>query len=273
MMRFFSVDADFLNTFEIELKEGRNFRKGSSSDMKQAYLLNESAVKELGWESAVGKGFEVQMSGSEMGQVIGVVKDFHFQSLKEPMRPLALRFAEYFGTISVRVLPDDIPSTIGYIEQVVKSFAPNAPFEYYFLDSDIDNMYGFEMTMSQVFGHFSLLAVIIASMGLLGLTSYVIVWRTKEIGIRKVLGAPSPSIVMLLMNDFLKKVIISNIIAWPVAYFVMARWLQNFAYRASVTIWMFILPMSMVLVIAVLTIGYQSIRAALMNPVETLRYE
>ena len=272
-MRYFSVDADFLETFAIKLIEGRNFRKGSDSDLKQAYLLNESAVKELGWTSAVGKGFEVQMSGSEMGEVIGVVKDFNFRSLREQIQPLAIKMAENFGIVSIRVLPEDIPGTIDYLRRVIKSFAPHAPFEYYFLDSDVDELYRFDITMGTVFGHFSFLAIVIACMGLLGLTSYVIVWRTKEIGVRKVLGASTPVVVVLLIKEFAGKILVANIVAWPIAYFAMNRWLQNFAYRESINIWMFVSSMIFVFVIAIISVGYQVVKAARKNPVNSLRYE
>lgn len=273
LMRFFSVDADFLETFRIELIEGRNFRKRSETDLKQAYLLNESAVQELGWESAVGKNFEVQMAGSEMGNVIGVVKDFHFQSLRQAIRPLAIKMTETPGIVSVRIIPENIPETIDCLERTVRKFAPNAPFEYYFLDSDIDDMYSYETTMGKIFSHFSMLAIVIACMGLLGLTSYTIVWRTKEIGVRKVLGASTSTIIALLTKAFAAKVLIANAVAWPIAYLAMNRWLQYYAYRESIKIWIFLFAMGLAFVISIITVSYQVVRAARKNPVSSLRYE
>lgn len=273
MMRYFSVDPDFLETFEIELLEGRNFRRGSESDLKYAYILNESAVKDLGWDSAIGKQFEIQMSGSEMGYVIGVVKDFHFQSLRRSIQPLAVRMAVHFGIVSMRVLPNDVPGTLDYVRKTLKKFAPSAPFEYYFLDSDIDDMYRLDVTMGRIFSHFSLLAIFIACLGLLGLTSFATVWRTKEIGIRKVLGASESSIALLLSKEFTKKVLVANIIAWPVAYYGMNRWLESFAYHIDMSLWTFILPAVFTLVIALITVSFQVLKAAYTNPVNALRYE
>jgi len=272
-MRYFTVDADFLDTFQIELLEGRNFQKGSLSDVKYSYLLNESAVKALGWESGVGKQFQVQMAGSEMGQVIGVVKDFHFQTLHREIRPLALKTAPSFSVVSMKIVPDDIPGTIAFIRSQIKERAPNAPFEYYFVDNDIDKMYRSDKIMSRMLSHFSFLAIFIACLGLLGLTSFSIIQRTREIGIRKVLGASTSTIVVLLTKQFTKWVIVANIIAWPIAYYAMDRLLQFYAYRISIGIWIFLLAAFLALVIAVSTVGFQAMRAALANPADALRYE
>lgn len=273
VMRYFTVDADFLETFQIELLEGRNFQKGSLSDVKYAYLLNESAVKALGWESAVGKQFEVQMSGSEMGQVIGVVKDFHFQTLHREIRPLALKTASSFSLVSLRIAPENIPGTIDFIRSQIKERAPSAPFEYYFVDNDIDTMYRSDKIMSRMLSHFSFLAIFIACLGLLGLTSYSIIQRTREIGIRKVLGASTSTIVVLLTKQFTKWVLVANIIAWPIAYYAMSRLLQFYAYRISLGIWIFLLAAVLALAIAVFTVSFQAMRAALANPADALRYE
>jgi len=273
VMRYFTVDADFIETFQIELLEGRNFQKGSQSDVKYSYLLNESAVKALGWESGVGKQFEVQMSGSEMGQVIGVVKDFHFQTLHREIRPLALKTAPSFSLVSLKVAPDDIPGTIAFIRSQIKERAPSAPFEYYFVDNDIDKMYRSDKIMSRMLSHFSFLAIFIACLGLLGLTSYSIIQRTREIGIRKVLGASTLTIVVLLTKQFTKWVLVANVIAWPIAYYAMSRLLQFYAYRISLGIWIFLLAAFLALVIAIFTVSFQAMRAALANPVDALRYE
>jgi len=273
VMRYFTVDADFIETFQIELLEGRNFQKGSQSDVKYSYLLNESAVKALGWESGVGKQFEVQMSGSEMGQVIGVVKDFHFQTLHREIRPLALKTAPSFSLVSLKIAPDDIPGTIAFIRSQIKERAPSAPFEYYFVDNDIDKMYRSDKIMSRMLSHFSFLAIFIACLGLLGLTSYSIIQRTREIGIRKVLGASTLTIVVLLTKQFTKWVLVANVIAWPIAYYAMSRLLQFYAYRISLGIWIFLLAAFLALVIAIFTVSFQAMRAALANPVDALRYE
>ena len=273
VMRYFTVDSDFLETFQIDLLEGRNFQKGSLSDVKYSYLLNESALKALGWESGVGKQFEVQMAGSEMGRVIGVVKDFHFQTLHRKIRPLVLRTAPSFSVVSLKIVPDDIPGTLAFIRSQIKERAPNAPFEYYFVDSDIEGMYRSERIMSRMLSHFSFLAIFIACLGLIGLTSYSIVQRTREIGIRKVLGATSSNIVTLLTKQFIQWVLLANIIAWPIAYYAMNRLLQFYAYRINIGIWIFLLAAFLAFFIAVFTVSVQAIRAALANPVDALRYE
>jgi putative ABC transport system permease protein len=273
-MYWFYADADFLDTFQIELLEGRNFRKGSESDIKYAYLLNESAVKTLGWEKAVGKQFELQRGGSEMGQVVGVVKDFHFWSLRSRIGPMVICMGRSFPIISLKISPDDIPGTIAYIRNKVQEFSPNSPFEYGFLDTDvIDDMYRLENITGHFFSHFSFLAIFIACLGLLGLTSYAIIQRTREIGVRKILGATVSNIVFLLSKQFVGLILVANIIAWPLAYLAMKQWLQNFAYRIGIGLWVFVLASVLVFVIALATISFQAVKAALANPVDSLRYE
>jgi putative ABC transport system permease protein len=274
-MRFFVADADFLPTFQIELLTGRNFRNNTSEDQGKAYLLNESAIKALGWEpaSAIGKQFRVWMAGNELGSVVGVVKDFHFQSLRNLLKPLAIEMGTSFNVLSIKVKPENIQQTIRFIKNTARKISPHAPFEYYFVDSEIDQMYKLEMQLRQIFIHFSALSILIACLGLLGLTSFSIVNRTKEIGIRKVFGASVLRITALLSNEFTKWVILANIVAWPIAWYAMNKWLQNFAYRIEMRWWMFALAGGMALVIALLTVSWQAIRAATANPVESLRYE
>ncbi|MDH5467241.1 MAG: ABC transporter permease [Candidatus Aminicenantes bacterium] len=273
-MYWFYADADFLETFQIELLEGRNFREGSESDVKYAYLLNETAVKTLGWETAVGKQFELERGGSKMGRVTGVVKDFHFWSLRSRIGPMVICMGRSFRVISLRINPDNIPGTLGFIRNKIQEFSPTAPFEYSFLDTDvIDDMYRLENITGHFFSHFALLAVFIACLGLLGLTSYSIIQKTREIGIRKVLGATVSNIVILLSKQFIRLVLIANIIAWPIAYFAMRQWLQNFAYRIGIGLWVFLLASVLVFVIALATISFQAVKAALSNPVDSLRYE
>lgn len=273
-MYWFYADADFLETFQIELLEGRNFRKDSEPDVRYAYLLNEAAVRTLGWETAVGKQFELQRGGSQMGRVVGVVKDFHFWSLRSKIGPMVICMGRSFRVLSLRVRPDDIPGTLAFIRRTVQKFSPNAPIDYGFLDTDvIDDMYRLENITGHFFSHFTLLAIFIACLGMLGLTSYSIIQRTREIGVRKVLGATVSNIVILLSKQFIRLILVANIIAWPVAYFAMRQWLQNFAYRIDIGIWVFALASVLVLIIALATISFQAVRAALANPSEALRYE
>ncbi len=273
-MHWFTADSDFLETFQIELLEGRNFRKGSEPDIQYAYLLNESAVKALGWETAVGKQFELERGGSEMGGVIGVIEDVHFRSLRSRIGPMVICMGKSFGIISLRIRPDDIPGTLGFVRNKVKEFSPHAPFEYGFLDTDvIDDMYRLENITGQFFIHFSFLAIFIACLGLLGLTSYAIIQKTREIGVRKVLGATVSNIVILLSKQFTRLVLVANIIAWPLAYFAMRQWLQSFAYRISIGLWMFVLASALAFVIAFAAVSFQAVKAALANPADALRYE
>ena len=274
-MRFFLADADFLPTFQAQLLSGRNFRKDSPADQGRAYLLNESAVEALGWEteSAIGKQFRVLMRGNELGSVVGIVKDFHFQSLRDLLKPLAIEMWTSFNVLSIKVRPDDIQQTIGFIRNTMSDISPQAPFEYYFVEDDIGQMYTLEEQLGKIFRYFSGLSIIIACLGLLGLTSYSVVSRTKEIGIRKVYGASVPRITAMLSTEFTRWVLLANLIAWPVSWYAMSRWLENFAYRISLGIGTFVLAGTLALVIALATVSYQAIKAATANPVEALRYE
>jgi putative ABC transport system permease protein len=270
-MRNIAVDSDFMKTFQVELIEGREF---FPSDRRKAYILNESAVRALGWESAVGKQFQMERVGFEKGPVVGVVTDFHFNPVQHKITPLVLYFEPGdFFLVSVRVHQDHVSNVIGFIRDKMKALAPGAPFEYSFLDQRFERFYMDEERLGKIFNYFSFLAIFIACLGLLGLTSFSIARRTKEIGIRKVLGASVLNIVLMLSKEFIKWIIVANIIAWPVAYFVMNHWLKNFAYRISFGIWIFLLAGCMALIVAIITISYQTVRASLANPAESLRYE
>jgi putative ABC transport system permease protein len=270
-MRNIAVDPDFMRALQIELVEGRAL---FPSEKRKAYILNESAVKALGWESAVGKQFAMERVGFKRGPVVGVVKDFHFNPVQYKITPLVLYFEPGdFFLISLRVFQEHIPDVIGFLRNKMKELAPGAPFEYSFLDQRFERFFRDEERLGRIFYSFSFLAIFIACLGLLGLTSYSIVRRTKEIGIRKVLGASVLSIMYLLTKEFIKWVIAANIIAWPVAYFVMNRWLENFAYRVTFGIWIFFLAGCVALIMAIITISYQTVRASLTNPADSLRYE
>jgi putative ABC transport system permease protein len=184
-----------------------------------------------------------------------------------------LYFAPRHGTLSVRIATQEIPATIDFLRQTWQRFDSRYPFEYYFLDEKFAQLYASEQRLMQTFGLFAILAVLVAGLGLLGLTSYAAEQRTKEIGIRKVLGATVAGIITMLSRDFLKLVLIANVIAWPLAWFAMNHWLQDFAYRIDISWWMFVLAGGLALLIALLTVSTQAIKAALANPVEALRYE
>ncbi|MEM6844412.1 MAG: ABC transporter permease [Bacteroidota bacterium] len=267
------VDYDYLDLFEIELLAGRNFSSDYATDSIDSYILNKSAVKAIGWtpESAIGKGFRE-------GQVVGVVKDFHFQPMDLSIEPLwmMLRLENNYGSngnISIKVSTDDLENTLAYVQQTFKSIAPSVPFEYHFLDESYNQLYQAEQRLGQAFTIFTMLALLIACIGLFGLVSYNVVQRTKEIGIRKVLGASVLAIVELLSKDFLKLVVVALVLATPIAWYAMQQWLNDFAYRIDIPWWVFILVAMFAIGISVLTVSFQSIRAALANPVDSLRNE
>ena len=269
----FCVDYDFLETLELEMLEGRFFSQEFSTDVTN-YVLNEAAAKTLGWQEPVGKMFSVWR---REGKVIGIVKDFHFSSLHNKIQPLILRIEpehrSLYDVVMIRLNSDDVPGTISDIEKTYKKFDPQFPFVFSFLDEQIDRFYRTEYKLLKIFNYFSFLAVFIACLGVFGVLSYSIENRTKEIGIRKVLGATVAGIVKLISKDFMKCVLLANIIAWPVAYWVMNNWLQSFAYRVNLDIKLFILAAMITLGIAMVTVSYQAIKAASANPVDSLRYE
>ena len=273
-MGFSCIDHDFIQTFEIELVAGRDFSRDFVTDAKQAFIINEAAVKKTGWNSPIGKRVTRFYPEFVQGSVIGVIKDFHLESLYKTIKPLVLLIdPEGFQYLSVRIRPNDIPGTLDFIKKKWTEFSPNRPFEYFFLDNYFDKLYKAEEKLGQIFGYFTFLAIFIACLGLFGLASFATEQRTKEIGIRKVLGASIVGIVLLLSKDFTKLVIVSNLIAWPIAYYAMNRWLQDFAYRINIGVGTFLLAGAIALIIALLTVGFQAVKAALANPVEALRYE
>jgi len=270
MIRWFVVDHDFIETFGIELVAGRNFSKRFPSDVDHAYILNESAVKEIGWESPVGKELEIM----NKGPVIGVVKDFHFRPLHQKIEPAALYiYPKLFQYISVRISPTDVSRSLDFLKAKWQALVPGQIFQYSFLDEDFDKLYRAEMRLSRIFTVVTFLAIFIACLGLFGLAAFEAVQRTKEMGIRKVLGASTTGIVMLLSKEFTKWVLLANIVAWPVAYYAMNRWVQNFAYRISIGPLVFIQSAVLAFIVALLTVIYQAMKVSLANPVDTLRYE
>jgi putative ABC transport system permease protein len=274
-----AVDFDFLKTYGIELSSGRSFSQDSPSDNKYAYILNESAVKILGWEAPLGKKIQLSNKGLmradfELGEVIGVVKDFHHHSLHEEIEPLIMNiYKGQFRYIAVKINSNHIKDALDFMKTQWENIIPGRPFDYFFFDDNVEKMYQAEQKMSKVFKYSALLSVFIACMGLFGLVSFNTSQRTKEIGIRKVLGASVNSIVLLISKEFFRLVIISNLIAWPIAYFVMAKWLNNFAYRIEIGLWTFLLSAVFTLFVSILTISFQTVKAASANPVDSLRYE
>jgi putative ABC transport system permease protein len=274
-MRTVFTDENYLGTFNIPLIAGRNFSPERAADVNGAVILNESAVRELGWsaEEAPGKVLVNFPLGSLQQTVIGVVKDYHFSSLKLKIQPLAITMNDMQRVFAIKVRPGNLQERLTAIEKAWDVSAPGFPFEYEFLDRALENLYRAERKQQVIFSVFAFVAISIACLGLFGLATYAAEQRTREIGIRKVLGASAGGLVMLLSKDFLKLVIIAFALAVPVSYYAMKQWLQDFAYRITIDAGIFLLAGSIALLIALATVSYQAIKAALANPVEALRYE
>jgi len=276
-----SANINFVETMEMELIAGRNFSEEFSTD-STAVLINQVIVKQLNWQDdPIGKRLGAPGPGDvgtdRFFTVIGVVKDFNFQSLRQEVRPLMisgnLLFGQSFGYLSVRIGQNNIPETVAYLEEMWKTYAPNSVFEYTFLDQDFDNLYRSEMRLSRIFSIFTFLAIFVAALGLFGLSSYAATQRKKEIGIRKVLGASVSTIVIMMSKEFTKLIAIAFVIGFPIAYFLVDRWLQDFAYRISIGFEVFAITALIAVFIAIITVSYQSIRAAYTNPVNVIHYE
>nr|WP_295870609.1 ABC transporter permease [uncultured Chitinophaga sp.] len=271
-----NIDYDFLKVYDLSIVAGRGFSRDFGADTLGAplALINETAAKAVGWtpEEAIGKPFDYS-DGHGKRTVIGVVKDFHFNSIHHIPGPLVLTLdPSLSGYISARVRPENLQGTIALFEQVVKRYTAY-PFEYQFLDDKFDQLYKKDIRLGKMFGGFTILAILIASLGLFGLAAYTTEQRRKEIGVRKVLGATVVNIVGLLSKDYIKLVVFGFIIAVPVAWYIMDRWLEDFVYRIQIQWWMLASAGLLALIIALLTVSYQSVRAALMNPVKSLKTE
>jgi putative ABC transport system permease protein len=267
------VELDFIKTFGIQLVAGRAFSNEIPTDAKEAFMINEAAMRQFGWSEALGKKLKlVTMPGAPQGTIIGVVKDFHFLPLHKDIGALVIYPGNY-SYAAIKVREQRLPETLAFAESVWKEFEADKGFVYSFLDDILAQNYQTEDRVSQLTKYFSGLAIFIACLGLLGLASFTAARRTKEIGIRKVLGASVSSLIGLLSQDFLRLLLIANLIAWPLAYFAMAKWLGNFAYRIDIGWGAFALSGGLALLIALLTVSTQAIKAALGNPVEALRYE
>jgi putative ABC transport system permease protein len=267
------VDADYIPTFGMQLAAGRNFSPDMPTDTAQAVILNETAVRLLGFTGDPLN--KVLYAGRNEVKVVGVVKDFNAGSLKSTIPPVIFRLTESRQNIAFRISTKDISATIKQIENVYHSMDGMAgqPFVYSFLDDNFNRLYNGEQRTGKLFLVFAFFAILIACLGLFGLVTYAAEQRTKEIGIRKVLGATVAGIVTLLSKDFLKLVLIAFVIASPIAWFIMNRWLQDFAYRISISWWTFALAAFFAIAVTLVTVGFQTIKAALMNPIKSLKTE
>ncbi|UCC79697.1 MAG: FtsX-like permease family protein, partial [Candidatus Zixiibacteriota bacterium] len=248
-------------------------------DSEDALLINEAAAREFGWEDPVGKVIYNRVYTQDglvwrPRNVIGVVEDFHYTDLHERIEPLAIIWLRTpFTYLSVRVETTDISRTLDMIRDRWNSLSGQAPFDYFFADQGFAEQYRAEQRLVQIAGSFSVLAILVACLGLFGMASHMARRRTKEIGIRKVLGASTRGIAALLIRELVSRVLMANVIAWPIAYYVMNRWLQEFAYRTSINPVVFVISGAMSLVVAIATVSYQAVRAARANPVVSLKCE
>lgn len=269
------VDYDYMETYRFQMKEGRFFSKENTTDAS-AVILNEAAVKAMGMkEPILGQQLLLLSGEGESFTVIGIVKDFHVQSLHEAIRPMVMTLDQDspIRLLSIRLGSDQVDKTMGFIEEQWKAFDSPQPIDYTFLDERFDRAYKSEIQTGNVFSAFAGLAIFIACLGLFGLASFMAEQKTKEIGVRKIMGASVPGIVLLLSKEYMKWLVVANLIAWPLAYYAMHKWLENFAFRATLTIWPFLLAGATALIIALITVSYQSLKAALSHPIKCLRYE
>ena len=273
-IKFVSVDYDFVPTYNIKMLAGRNFSREYGTDTA-GFVLNQTAIKAIGWKTpdeAIGKDFKY---GNTSGHVIGVINDFHFESMHQQIEPLVFVMFPpgnaYFNNLSVKISGNNTMASLALLENTWKKFIPETPFEYSFLDENFDKLYESEQRQGTIFTTFACIAIFIACLGLLGLSAFTISQRIKEIGVRKVLGADVSGIVALLSKDFLKLVMVAALISFPVAWYAMNNWLKDFAYRISIQWWVFLVAALAALMVALITVSSQAIKAALSNPVKSLR--
>jgi putative ABC transport system permease protein len=268
----FHVDYDYIRTLGLQVLQGRDFSKEFSTD-SSGVIINEAAVRELGWNGTNPIGKSIVRSGQKEFKVIGVVKDFNYASVKQKIAPLMMMLGNNGGGLVLKIKTDDVQPFLADLKKQWQAFNPDVPLQYHFLDEKYAALYVAEQRTQQLFTVFSILAIIIAGLGLFALSAFVIEKRTKEVGIRKVMGASVIGIVALLSKDFLKLILIAIVIAAPIGWYAMTYWLENFAYRINVEWWMFALAGLLAVGIALLTVSFQAVKAALMNPIKSLKTE
>jgi putative ABC transport system permease protein len=274
-IKYVAVDDHFISTYGIQMSAGRDFSSAYGADTL-SYVLNGSAVKAIGWKTpqdAIGREFKY---GKQRGRVTGVVNDFNFESMHQQIVPVVFTIfppeALYFTTLSVKITGNS-SGALAHLEACWKKFLPETPFEYSFLDEKYNVLYQAEQRQGILFTIFAGIAILIACLGLFGLSAFAITQRVSEIGIRKVLGANLESIVILVSKDFLKLIVIAALISFPVAWYAMTIWLRDFAYHTSIHWWVFLLAGLVALLVAMLTISSQAIKAAIADPIKSLRRE
>ena len=274
-IQVWAIDYDYIETLGMKILQGRDFSREFSTDT-EATIINQQAVKQYGFENPLGERLSRPTSsdGDFVNYtVIGVVEDFHFDSLRETIQPMIMYLGDSTSRISFRFAAVTVDETISRLRATWKEFLPYQPFNFSFLDDRFEAVYRSERRIGRIFGIFAGLAVFVGCLGLFGLAAFLAQKRTKEIGIRKVLGASVPNVIRLLLKEFMILVGLANLVAWPIAYFLMKGWLRNFAYRTSIGVWIFLAAGTATIIIALITVSFQSIRAALADPVHSLRYE
>jgi putative ABC transport system permease protein len=284
-LNFSVIDFDYLDMMQMKIMQGRNFDRKIASDTSNAFIVNQAAARKFNWnENAVGKKLQlgVELEGEEdddrimKGEVIGVVADFHYRPLRENIEPinfLVSEGADFRKVMYVKLNQENREETIKYIEKVWNEFSPKMSFNYFFLDEKLRENYDSEVRLTWIFSIFSLLSILIASLGLFGLSSFMAEQRTKELGVRKVLGASVNQLVQLLTKEFVRLILIANVVAIPIAYWAMNVWLNDFSYRIQISWWIFLLTLLVSLVIGIFTVSWQSYRAASADPVNAIKYE
>jgi len=266
-----AVGYDFVKTLNIRVLEGRDFSKDFPTD-SVGYILNEQALKKIGYKNPIGKPLTFW---DKKGTIVGIIKDFHFNSLHVPVEALIIRNGETdgYGSILVKTQPGKTKEAIASLGKLCKDLNPKFPFTYQFSDEEYSKLYKSEQMTGKLADCFAFLAIFISCLGLLGLAMFTAEQKTKEIGIRKVLGASIPSLFVLLSREFLLFVVIAMLVASPIAWYAMKQWLNDYAYKISISWWMFVLAGLVALVIALFTVSFQAIRASIANPAKSLRTE
>ena len=269
-----NINADYVPTLGMEMSEGRNFSE-QYSDSGRSVLVNEAFLRMLNWDEGVGKSvtFGATTENPNVLEIVGVVSDFHFATVKHEVEPLIMFYSRALPTVSVKVSADNMSASIAELEEVWSQLRPTVPFNYTFMDDSFAQQYATEQTLSQIIRHFSILAISIAAVGLFILSVFTVQQRKKEIGIRKVLGSTTSGIGVLLGKDFLKWILLSNLIGLPIAWYLIREWLSNFRYRIELDALPFLIALGISMLIATLTVSVQSYKAATENPVNSLRSE
>ncbi len=274
MMRGNGIDFNFIDFYDLKIVKGRKFLESISGDLSDGIIVNETAAKYAPWDNPVGK--RVKINDTDY-TVVGIVKDFHFKPLSSKIEPSGMRLfpaADIFSrpnVVSVKVNTDKIRNIISGVEKIWRTFSPDLPYRYSFLDENVYNMYKAENRLGQSFLYLTIIAVIITILGLFGLVSFIIEQKTKEMGIRKVLGATGGSVVWHISKDFLLLIMLANVVSWPAAYYMMNHWLRQFIYRIDIGILIFIISFFINIIITLAAIGYQTVKIANINPVNSLR--